>query len=48
MTHHQGMILMAIANALENDIFCELIEDNPCIRGAMKLLNELKANFLTA
>ena len=45
MTHHQGMILMAIANALENDIFCELIEDNPCIRGAMKLLNELKSEF---
>lgn len=45
MTHHQGMILTALANCLKDNIFCRLMSQNDCINGAVNLLNELKSEY---
>ncbi|MDD4316519.1 MAG: glucoamylase family protein, partial [Clostridia bacterium] len=45
MTHHQGMILTALANSLEQNVFCRLMSYNACMRGAINLLNELKSEY---
>ena len=45
MTHHQGMIIVAIVNFLENNIFSKLLARNPEIKGAMNLLNERKSEY---
>ncbi|MFW5780048.1 MAG: glucoamylase family protein, partial [Bacillota bacterium] len=40
MTHHQGMILASITNALNDNIFCKLLENCKGMKACMNLLNE--------
>lgn len=40
MTHHQGMILAAITNALNDDVLCKLFRKAKGMRACMNLLNE--------
>lgn len=45
MTHHQGMILVAITNALQENVFARLLNKNPSIAGVRNLLNELPSEY---